>query len=196
MRMRLRPWFLRNLRLEVDCLLECGGSRENCLRFLKELVVPSRPRSGRIGRPSDWRRFLTAHGMACPDILPAILEAADFLQAQGVRYLHLVEADWDDAPQFTESFPKEIRARFRRPIIVAGHYDLDKANWLLDSATLISWPSVAHSSPTLIFPIAWPTAFRLPRSMAPPLWRRRARLQSLSNGARSGLTLNDPRRRP
>jgi N-ethylmaleimide reductase len=47
--------------------------------------------------PIQLAQFLTARGMACPDILPTILEAADFLQAQGVGYLHLVAADWDDA---------------------------------------------------------------------------------------------------
>jgi N-ethylmaleimide reductase len=43
-----------------------------------------------------------------------------------------VEVDWDDAPQFTESFRKAIRARFGGTIIVAGHYDVEKANWVLD----------------------------------------------------------------
>ena len=76
--------------------------------------------------------FLTARGMACPDILPTILEATEFLQTKGIAYLHLVEADWDDAPQFTEEFRKDIRARFRRPIIVAGHYGHAKASWVLE----------------------------------------------------------------
>ncbi len=75
--------------------------------------------------------FLTARGMACPDILPTILEAAEFLQARGVAYLHLVEADWDDAPQFTEAFRQAIRARFTRPIMVAGNYDEARAQWVL-----------------------------------------------------------------
>ncbi len=69
--------------------------------------------------------------MACPDILPTILEAAEFLQARGVAYLHLVEADWDDAPQFTEAFRQAIRARFTRPIMVAGNYDEARAQWVL-----------------------------------------------------------------
>jgi N-ethylmaleimide reductase len=110
---------------------EYGGSRANRLRFLKELITAVAAEIGADRTAIRLAPFLTARGMACPDILPTILEAADFLQAQGVAYLHLVEADWDDAPQFTESFRQEIRARFRGPIIVAGHYDLDKANWVL-----------------------------------------------------------------
>lgn len=111
---------------------EYGGSRENRLRFLKELVAAVADEVGAERTAIRLAPFLTARGMDCPDILPTILEAAEYLQAQGIAYLHLVEADWDDAPQFTESFRQEIRARFRRPIIVAGHYDVDKANWVLD----------------------------------------------------------------
>lgn len=48
-----------------------------------------------------------------------------------VAYLHLVEADWDDALQFTEEFRQAIRARFKRPIIVAGNYDQTRAEWVL-----------------------------------------------------------------
>ncbi len=111
---------------------EYGGTRQNRLRFLREVINAV---AGEVGADRTAIRlapFLTARGMACPDILPTMLEAADFLQATGIAYLHLVEADWDDAPQFTDAFRKEIRARFRRPIIVAGHYDLEKANWVLE----------------------------------------------------------------
>jgi N-ethylmaleimide reductase len=125
-----------------------GGSRENRLRFLKELVAAVAAEVGADQTAIRLAPFLTARGMACPDILPTILEATEFLQAQGIGYLHLVEADWDDAPQFAESFRKEIRARFQGPIVVAGHYDLDKASWVLDKgyADLVAFgrPFVAN----------------------------------------------------
>ncbi|WP_206244511.1 alkene reductase [Novosphingobium terrae] len=108
-----------------------GGSRQNRLRFLREVVNAV---AGEIGAERTAIRlapFLTARGMACPDILPTILEAADFLEARGIAYLHLVEADWDDAPEFTEDFRQELRDRFRHPIIVAGLYDRAKADWVL-----------------------------------------------------------------
>src|SRR4029077_17533051 len=95
--------------------------------------------------------FLTARGMACPDILPTILEAVEFLQAKQIAYVHLVEADWDDAPQFTEEFRKEVRARFSGTIIVAGKYDIERANWALDRG-LGALRALAHplfSSPDL-----------------------------------------------
>ncbi|KAF1029631.1 MAG: N-ethylmaleimide reductase [Burkholderia plantarii] len=110
---------------------EYGGSRENRLRFLKEVVVAIADEIGAGRTAIRVAPFLTARGMACPDILPTLLEAAAWLQARGVAYLHLVEADWDDAPTFTEAFRREIRARFSRPIIVAGNYDIARANWVL-----------------------------------------------------------------
>jgi N-ethylmaleimide reductase len=110
---------------------EYGGSRANRLRFLKEVVGAVADEVGAERTSIRLAPFLTARGMACPDILPTILEAVSFLQSLDVAYLHLVEADWDDAPQFTETFRAEIRARFPRPIIVAGKYDLARANWVI-----------------------------------------------------------------
>lgn len=61
-----------------------GGSLEKRLRFLKELVAAVAAEVGSDRTAIRLAPFLTARGMACPDILPTILEAADFLQAQGV----------------------------------------------------------------------------------------------------------------
>lgn len=110
---------------------EYGGSRENRLRFLKELIDAV---AGEVGPQRTAIRlapFLTTRGMDCPDILPTILDAATFLQARGIAYLHLVEADWDDAPEIDETFRQELRARFARPIIVAGNYNKARAEWVL-----------------------------------------------------------------
>jgi N-ethylmaleimide reductase len=77
-----------------------------------------------------------------------VLDAAEYLQVRGIGYLHLVEADWDDAPQFTEEFRQAIRARFTRPIIVAGKYDKERADWVLSKgyADLVAFgrPFVAN----------------------------------------------------
>ncbi|MCA1323733.1 alkene reductase [Herbaspirillum sp. alder98] len=111
---------------------EYGGSRENRLRFLKEVVDAV---AGEIGAQRTAIRlapFLTARGMDCPDILPTILDAAAFLHERGVAYLHLVEADWDDAPEITETFRQQLRARFAGPIIVAGNYNKARAEWVLE----------------------------------------------------------------
>jgi N-ethylmaleimide reductase len=127
---------------------EYGGSRENRLRFLKDVVNAVADEVGAERTAIRLAPFLTARGMACPDILPTILAATEFLQARGIGYLHLVEADWDDAPQFTEEFREAIRARFKRPIIVAGNYDKARADWVLSSgyADLVAFgrPFVAN----------------------------------------------------
>ena len=111
---------------------EYGGSRENRLRFLKEVIDVV---AGEVGAQRTAIRlapFLTTRGMDCPDILPTILDAAAFLQERGVAYLHLVEADWDDAPEFTETCRQQLRARFTGPIIVAGNYNKARAQWVID----------------------------------------------------------------
>src|SRR5476651_2454046 len=127
---------------------EYGGSRENRLRFLKEVVNAIANEIGADRTAIRLAPFLTARGMACPDILPTILEAAELLQARGIGYLHLVEADWEDAPQFTEAFRQAIRARYTRPIIVAGKYDMARAEWVLSKgyADLVAFarPFVAN----------------------------------------------------
>ena len=109
-----------------------GGSREHRLRFLKEVVdaVADEVGAGRVG--IRLAPFLTARGMACPDILPTLLEAARWLGERGIAYLHLVEADWDDAPQFTDEFRHAIRAAFPNAIIVAGKYDKARAEAILE----------------------------------------------------------------
>ena len=125
-----------------------GGSRENRLRFLKEVVGGVADEVGAGRTAIRLAPFLTARGMACPDILPTLLEATQYLQDRGIAYLHLVEADWDDAPQFTEEFRQAIRARFTRPIIVAGKYDKGRAEWVLSKgyADLVAFgrPFVAN----------------------------------------------------
>ncbi|NBB11883.1 alkene reductase [Pseudomonas sp. SLFW] len=110
---------------------EYGGSRTNRLRFLREVVDAVVDEIGAERTAIRLAPFLTARGMDCPDILPTILDAAEYLQGKGIGYLHLVEADWDDAPVITETFRRAIRERFTRPIIVAGNYDVARAEWVI-----------------------------------------------------------------
>lgn len=75
--------------------------------------------------------FITARGMNCPEILDTILQAASFLQEKQVSYIHLAEADWDDAPKVDENFRRELRKRFTGKIIVAGKFDKNRADAIL-----------------------------------------------------------------
>ncbi|MBL4815561.1 MAG: alkene reductase, partial [Shewanella sp.] len=65
--------------------------------------------------------------MGCPEIVETILLAAESLGQQGIAYVHLSEADWDDAPQIPESFRIKLRQVFNGTIIVAGRYDVERA---------------------------------------------------------------------
>ncbi len=127
---------------------EYGGSRENRLRLLKEVVDAVADEVGAHRTAIRLAPFLTARGMDCPDILPTILDAASFLQQRGIAYLHLAEADWDDAPVVTESFRQQLRERFTHPIIVAGNYTKARAQWVLEQgyADLVAFgrPFVAN----------------------------------------------------
>jgi len=51
----------------------------------------------------------------------------------GITYIHLAEADWDDAPTVTETFRQQLRENFSGVIVVAGNYTLDKADELINN---------------------------------------------------------------
>jgi N-ethylmaleimide reductase len=108
-----------------------GGSRERRLRFLQEVVSAV---AGEIGAARVGVRlapYITARNMACPDIIPTILQATAFMDELGIGYLHLSEADWDDAPQIPESFRRQLRAAYGGAIIVAGRYSRERGEALL-----------------------------------------------------------------
>lgn len=108
-----------------------GGSREGRLRFLQEVVSAVAEEIGAARVGVRLAPFITARNMACPDIIPTILEAAAYLEKLGIGYLHLSEADWDDAPQIPEAFRQQLRAAYRGVIIVAGRYTRERGEALL-----------------------------------------------------------------
>ncbi|GGY71146.1 alkene reductase [Cellvibrio zantedeschiae] len=110
---------------------EYGGSIENRLRFLKEVVTVVVDAIGADKVGIRLAPFITARGMNCPEILPCILEAANFLQSKNVSYIHLAEADWDDAPKVDEDFRRELRKGFHGKIIVAGKFTKERAEQIL-----------------------------------------------------------------
>lgn len=139
-----------------------GGSRENRIRFL--LAVASAV-AGEIGAQRTGVRlapYITARGMDCPDVIPTILQAAKVLDALGIAYLHLAEADWDDAPQIPEPFRHQLRRDFSGAIIVAGRYTLERGQALLDAGLvdLVAFgrPFVANPDFPARLQNGWPMA--------------------------------------
>ncbi len=129
-----------------------GGSRENRIRFLLEVVDAVIESIGADKVGVRLAPFITFKDMNCPDIVPTILEASKELQARDIAYMHLSEADWDDAPIIPESFRIELRTIFTNTIIVAGSYTQERADEVLNKgyADLIAFGRPFVSNPDLI----------------------------------------------
>lgn len=109
-----------------------GGTRDNRIRFLLEVVdaVIAEIGAHRVG--VRLAPFVTFKDMDCPDIVPTIIDAATELQHRDIAYMHLSEADWDDAPVIPENFRISLREVFTNTIIVAGNYTQIRADEMLD----------------------------------------------------------------
>lgn len=130
---------------------EYGGSMENRVRFLEEVVqaVVDEVGSEKVG--IRLAPFITARGMNDPEIINTIGFAAKKLNDIGIAYIHLSEADWDDAPQIPENFRHELRQVFHGKIIVAGKYDQARAEEILEKnlADLIAFGRPFIANPDL-----------------------------------------------
>ena len=112
---------------------EYGGSLENRLRFLKEVVVALKESvpAKKIG--IRLAPLTTLNG--CEDANPeeTYLAAARLLNDLGLGYIHIAEADWDDAPLMPIEFKKKLRDAFSGVIIYAGKYDQKRAEEAIES---------------------------------------------------------------
>lgn len=108
-----------------------GGSIENraCLLIEVATVIANAIGAERMG--VRLAPFITARGMNCPQIIDAILYCAGKLAEVGAAYLHLSEADWDDAPTVSPLFREVLRDIYPGKIIVAGQYNQKKAETIL-----------------------------------------------------------------
>ena len=106
---------------------EYGGSVDNRVRFLREVVEAVTKEIGAHRVGVRLAPYITFKDMADPAIVDTILHAAAELEKQNVAYIHLSEADWDDAPTIPEDFRHQLRAAYSGRIIVAGRYDKDRA---------------------------------------------------------------------
>lgn len=106
---------------------EYGGSLENRLRFLKEVVtaVVDAIGAGRVG----VRQAPLTTLMGAMDDHPeeTYIAAAQLLQEIGIAYIHIAEADWDNAPVMPPSFKEAYRAAFKGTLIYSGKYTKARA---------------------------------------------------------------------
>lgn len=100
---------------------EYGGTTYNRIRLLLEITQNIVFKIGKEKVGVRLSPFIKYKDMEDPNILETILLAADYLNKLDIAYIHLCEADWDDAPEISMSFRKEIRKRFKGTIIVTGN---------------------------------------------------------------------------
>ena len=130
---------------------EYGGSIENRARFLLEVVEAVAEVAGPERTGIRLAPYITARGMNCPEIIQTILYVAEKLNALGVSFIHLAEADWDDAPTVPESFRHTLRQSFSGAIIVAGGYTEQSADAILSAglADLVAFGRPFIANPDL-----------------------------------------------
>jgi N-ethylmaleimide reductase len=144
-----------------------GGSLENRLRFLREVVAavsavvgPERlgVRFAPLFSSTDEARVYL--GLVEEDPHATYLEAIQVLEDAGVAYLSIAEADWDNAPELPATFRQAVRAAFSGAIIYAGRYTAERGKQVLDAGwgDLIAFGRPFIANPDLPKRIAnqWP----------------------------------------
>jgi N-ethylmaleimide reductase len=111
---------------------EYGGTMENRIRLLNEISIAV---SNAVGKEKTGIRlspFISFKDMNDPEILKTIMLAAAELNKLDVAYIHLCEADWDDAPQIPIDFRIKLRNTFSKTIIATGNKTPEEAEKLLE----------------------------------------------------------------
>jgi len=105
-----------------------GGSLRNRLRFLQEVTqaVVEVAGAGRVGVRLSPLTSLQGAVDATPQA--TYVAAARLLDDIGIAYLHIAEADWDDAPAMPIAFKEALRLVYSGAMIYSGHYDRLRAD--------------------------------------------------------------------
>jgi N-ethylmaleimide reductase len=130
---------------------EYGGNVENRLRFLKEVVTAV---AAAIGKDKvGVRQAPLTTLMGAQDDTPEItyIEAAKILNEIGIAYIHIAEADWDNAPVMSIAFKEAYRKAFDGALIYTGKYTKERAEEALKKgwADLISFGRPFIANPDL-----------------------------------------------
>lgn len=104
-----------------------GGSLSNRLRFLGEVVRAVAAVTGpqRVG--VRLAPLTTLQGAVDDTPQATYLAASKLLNDIGIAYIHIAEADWDDAPLMPAAFKEALRMVFGGTLIYAGHYTSERA---------------------------------------------------------------------
>ncbi|WP_165313921.1 alkene reductase [Vibrio ziniensis] len=128
-----------------------GGSLENRLRFLDEVVETLCDAIGADRVGVRLAPLTTLNGTVDANPEETYVAAAKVLNKYGIAYLHIAEADWDDAPLMPMTFKQALREAFAGTLIYAGKYNVDKAVQALSSgvADMIGFGRPFVSNPDL-----------------------------------------------
>lgn len=129
-----------------------GGSKENRIRLLLEITKEVMDEIGAEKTGVRLSPFIKFKDMDDPEILDTFMLAAKELNELDILYIHLCEADWDDAPQVPENFRKELRLSFQNTIIATGGYTLEKANEVIrkDLVDVVGFGRYFIANPDLV----------------------------------------------
>ena len=106
---------------------EYGGSLENRLRFLDEVIGAMVDAIGAEKVGVRLAPLTTLNGAIDDNPEETYTEAAELLNRHNIAYLHIAEADWDDAPLMSACFKQGLREAFDGVMIYAGKYSAEKA---------------------------------------------------------------------
>ena len=112
---------------------EYGGSVENRLRFLDEVVTALVDAIGADRVGVRLAPLTTLNGTVDANPEETYTAAAALLNKHKVVYLHIAEADMDDAPHMSIAFKQAVRDAFDGIMIYAGGYTADSAQAMLDA---------------------------------------------------------------
>ncbi|MEM5329205.1 alkene reductase [Paraburkholderia sp. JHI2823] len=130
-----------------------GRSLENRLRFLDEVAHALIEGTGDAQRVGIRLAPLTTLN-GCEDAEPTTtyLAAAKLLGEIGVAYIHIAEADWDDAPHMPLEFKRKLRATYPGVLIYAGRYTGERARDAIEAgwADLIAFGRPFVANPDLV----------------------------------------------
>lgn len=131
---------------------EYGGSQENRIRFLKEVAQAVADEIGAERTGIRMSPYITQRNMADDEIIEVMLKAAKELDKIGVAYIHLSEADWDDAPVVPDQFRHDLRAAYSGKIIVCGKYTKERGEQIIADglADIIAFGRPYIANPDLV----------------------------------------------
>ncbi|WP_342052719.1 MULTISPECIES: alkene reductase [unclassified Cupriavidus] len=146
---------------------EYGGSLQNRLRFLREIVdaVAEAIGADRMGvRLTPLFETTTQDrvyiGLVEANPHETYIEAIRILENAGVAYLSIAEADWDNAPDLPVTFRQAVRETYSGRVIYAGKYTVERGARMLESgfADMIAFGRTFIANPDLPARIAngWP----------------------------------------